>query len=150
MISLPARLEHITPTQAYRMMMLTVGIIILILVSVIGQWQQQAEKNYLQTQQRYQQLQTIAAGLPPTPAIKLQGDGLLQKIAAHPLMSLSGKVSNLSLQGNKVTARIDNAPSAALLDWLWQLEQQGVMVTAMSLTHLSQGLVSGNMTWGQE
>jgi type II secretory pathway component PulM len=113
-------------------------------------WQQRVEKNYVQVQQQHQQLLSIVQGLPASSAKRLQGDELLQQIAAQPLTGLSGKVVNLRLVGQKVSATLEQAPIEGLLAWLALLEQQGVVVSGMTLSQPTQGVVSGQLIWGQE
>jgi hypothetical protein len=36
------------------------------------------------------------------------------------------------------------------MQWLTALEQQGVMLSAINLTQTTQGVLSGQLTWGQE
>jgi type II secretory pathway component PulM len=125
-------------------------LVLLLVGYLLWHWQETVDKNYVQAQQQQHQLLTIAQGLPIGSAKRLQGDDLLQQIAAQPLTGLSGKVTNLRLVGQKVSAKVEQASIEALLAWLGQLEQQGVVVSGMTLSQPTQGVVSGQLIWGQE
>lgn len=147
---LTAWLSQQNPQQV-KQGILVIAILVLLLVGFsVWNWQQTVEKNFVQAQQQQQQLLSIVQGLPASSAKRLQGDELLQQIAAQPLSGLSGKVTNLRLVGQKVSAKVEQAPIEALLAWLAQLEQQGVVVSGMTLSQPTHGVVSGQLIWGQE
>lgn len=143
-------LSQQNPQQVKQGVLVIAILALLLLVFSILNWQQTVEKNFVQVQQQHQQLLSIVQGLPASSAKRLQGDDLLQQIAAQPLSGLSGKVTNLRLVGQKVSAKVEQAPIEVLLTWLAQLEQQGVVVSGMTLSQPTQGVVSGQLVWGQE
>ncbi len=147
---LQAWLSQQNPQQVKHGVLVIAILVLLLLGFSIFNWQQTVEKHFVQAQQQHQQLLSIVQGLPASSAKRLQGDDLLQQIAAQPLTGLSGKVTNLRLVGQKVSAKVEQAPIEALLAWLAQLEQQGVVVSGITLSQPAQGLVSGQLIWGQE
>lgn len=147
---LQAWLSQQNPQQVKQGAMLFVTMLLLLVGFSIWNWQQTVEKNYVHALQQHQQFLSIVQGLPASSAKRLQGDELLQQIAAQPLTGLSGKVTNLRLVGQKVSAKVEQAPIEVLLTWLAQLEQQGVVVSGMTLSQPTQGVVSGQLVWGQE
>lgn len=143
-------LKQLTPAQQQWGLVLLGVLLLGGLVTGFGQWQSQIERQHRQAQQTHQQLSSLVQGLPATGAIALQGDALLQRIASEPLPGLSGKISNLRLVGQKVSAKVEQAPASALVAWLAQLEQSGVLISAMTLSQPTPGMVSGVLTWGQD
>jgi len=143
-------LSQQNPRQVKQGVLIMASLLVLFAGVSWWNWQQRVEKNYVQVQQQHQQLLSIVQGLPASSAKRLQGDELLQQIAAQPLTGLSGKVVNLRLVGQKVSATLEQAPIEGLLAWLALLEQQGVVVSGMTLSQPTQGLVSGQLIWGQE
>lgn len=143
-------LSQQNPRQVKQGVLIMASLLVLFAGVSWWNWQQRVEKNYVQVQQQHQQLLSIVQGLPASSAKRLQGDELLQQIAAQPLTGLSGKVVNLRLVGQKVSATLEQAPIEGLLAWLALLEQQGVVVSGMTLSQPTQGVVSGQLIWGQE
>lgn len=143
-------LSQQNPRQVKQGVLIIASLLVLFAGVSWWNWQQTVEKNFVQAQHQHQQLLSIVQGLPANSAKRVQGDDLLQQIAAQPLTGLSGKVVNLRLVGQKVSATLEQAPIEALLAWLAQLEQQGVVVSGMTLNQPVQGLVSGQLIWGQE
>jgi len=150
MTRLQAWLSHQNPLHVKQGILLIATLVLILAGFSLWNWQQQVEKNYVQVQQQHQQLLSIVQDLPKSAAKRIQGEELLQHIAAQPLAGLSGKIVNLRLVGQKVSASLEQAPVEALLTWLAQLEQQGAVVSGMTLSQPTQGLVSGQLIWGQE
>lgn len=143
-------LKQLSPTQQRNGVLLLAALMLVVVLSVWWQWQHSVEKQFVQAQHTHKQLLALAQSLPATQAKSLQGDAVLQQIAAQPLTGLTGQISNLRLVGQKVSARVEAAPAQALMRWLTALEQQGVMLSAINLTQPTPGVLSGQLSWGQE
>lgn len=127
------------------------GVLLLLLLTIlVGSWQAKTQRIYQHDWQQYQALQSLAQTKTQTSSVLLQGDALLQTIAAQPLGKLVGQVSSVRLQGQQVRAEVQQAAANPLFAWLFQLEQQGALLSAMQLTRDSDGMLSGYVQWGSE